>query len=79
MLKGGADPSRAPDAAGPGALSGDTCDRDAWGEGERVPVRYQGDRAAVLVFRAAADGSQEVDLFACDGDDPLRSGTVAAP
>ncbi|WP_248579642.1 hypothetical protein [Nocardioides sp. InS609-2] len=76
--QGNTDATTAPDDDSPGTLFDGTCDRDAWGDGERVLVRYQGDRAA-LVFRPAPDGSQVVDLFACDGDDVLRSGIVAAP
>lgn len=77
-LPGNTDTTSAPDADDPNAVFGGTCDRPAWGEGERVLVRYQG-TAAALVFRPAADGSQVVDLFACDADDVLRSGVLAAP
>ncbi len=56
----------------------DSCEREAWGQGRRVLVRYQGARAA-LVFRGVADGSQVVDLFACDADLALRTGSVPAP
>ncbi|WP_426247269.1 hypothetical protein [Nocardioides sp. LHG3406-4] len=53
------------------------CDRLGWGPGQRVVVVYHGDFAA-LVFRPAARGTQVVDLFACDGDVVLRSGSVPA-
>lgn len=63
----------------PGSLGGgDGCERPAWGEGRRVPVRYDG-APAVLVFREPLDAVQPVDLFRCAADTPLRSTTVPAP
>lgn len=67
------------------ALGGDdasadsaACERATWGEGRRVPVRYDG-RRAVLVFRPVLGLEQSVDLFACGGDVPLRTTVVPAP
>jgi hypothetical protein len=65
------------DDAGAAAQRGDAwCPtRAAWGEGRVVPVRYEGDRA-VLVVRAAVTGSRRVDLFLCGGDDAVRTTSI---
>ena len=63
---------------GLGSLGDTACARPTWGEGRRVPVRYDG-AAAVLVFRDPVGGVQPVDLFRCGADAPLRSTTVPAP
>jgi hypothetical protein len=49
--------------------------RAAWGEGRPVPVRYEGERA-VLVLRAPADGGRRADVYLCGRDDPARSTTI---
>ena len=59
-------------AAGPG------CSLADWGAGTLVPVRYGGERAA-LVFRAVTGDSQVVDLFRCGRPEVLRSITLPAP
>ncbi len=58
--------------------TGATCRSKAWGEGQFVPVRYDG-IPAVLVFRRAMGDSQVADLFLCGDAEPRRSVTLPAP
>lgn len=58
--------------------TGATCRSEAWGEGQFVPVRYDG-IPAVLVFRRAMGDSQVADLFLCGDSEPRRSVTLPAP
>ena len=51
------------------------CDDPAWGPGERVPVRYDG-QPGVLVLRPPPDATREVDLYLCGDTEITRSVTV---
>lgn len=53
------------------------CDDPAWGRGLRLAVRYDGERA-VLVLRQASGGSRDADLYLCGETTPTRSTTVPA-
>lgn len=60
-----------------GAAPPTWCDDPAWGAGERIRVRYDGERG-VLVLRAPSDGSRAADLYLCGDTTPTRSTTVPA-
>ncbi len=49
-----------------------------WSEGDRVPARYDG-RLGALVYREATPEGQEVELFLCGVDGPVRTTTLPAP
>ncbi|GAA4705266.1 hypothetical protein [Nocardioides conyzicola] len=53
------------------------CNDPAWGRGQRVAVRYDGERG-VLVLRTPVDDTRQVDLFLCGESAPTRSATVPA-
>jgi hypothetical protein len=51
------------------------CNDPAWGAGERIKVRYDGQRG-VLVLRPPSGDSRTADLFLCGETLPTRSTTV---
>lgn len=53
------------------------CTNPAWGAGELVRVRYDGERG-VLVLRDPVDGTRDVDLYLCGETFPTRSTAVPA-
>lgn len=53
------------------------CDDPAWGRGERIAVRYDGQRG-VLVLRRASGVTREADLYLCGATTPTRSTTLPA-
>jgi len=62
--------------AGQGALAARAwCIDPAWGDGEMIPVRYDGERG-VLVLRDPVGGTRDADLYLCGDSDPTRSTTV---
>ncbi len=54
------------------------CHTGRLGAGQKVPVRYDGERGW-LVFRAPEGDTQVVDLYLCGHDEPTRSITLPAP
>lgn len=92
-LREGSSPPAAPDSTGL-AGSADTgagaaleslsdgyasrCGAGDLGRGRKVPARYDG-QPAVLVVRPAAAGERRVDLYLCGADEPTRSTTVPVP
>ena len=62
--------------AGQGALAARAwCIDPSWGDGEMIPVRYDGQRG-VLVLRNPVGDTQDVDLYLCGDSAPTRSTTV---
>ena len=51
------------------------CDEPGWGRGERVRVRYDGERG-VLVLRTPVGDTRDVDLYLCGDATPTRSTAV---
>lgn len=54
------------------------CAAGGLGRGRKVPARYDG-QAAVLVVRPPEAGERRVDLYLCGAGGPTRSTTVPAP
>ena len=88
-LRDDSSPPAAPDSTGPADSTGSalesqsegyaaTCAPGGLGRGRKVPARYDG-KPAVLVVRPAAAGERRVDLYLCGADEPTRSTTVPAP
>lgn len=64
--------SAAPQAAKVDALLLDCAGDADWGAGVRVPASYDG-RLGALVYRTPSEEGQQVELFLCGVDGPVRS------
>lgn len=53
------------------------CNDRAWGNGQRIPVRYDG-RRGVLILRPPSGDARAADLYLCGESVPTRSTTVPA-